>query len=151
MQSLNHTDFMYPSTTFRSDYDQLRWPCPSCVRWTDISICNQWFLAFTCAVMVILALLGFRERALPLNDKLLHFFCFMIATGVFYFIIDIEEYVIYARQDAVLTCLMSIARSARRIWFWRYFNLIFSLFVCFFCGGILSEVVQSLLPVRHTH
>ena len=44
--------------------------------------------------MVILALLGFRERALPLNDKLLHFFCFMIATGVFYFIIDIEEYVI---------------------------------------------------------
>lgn len=101
--------------------------------------------------MVILALLGFRERALPLNDKLLHFFCFMIATGVFYFIIDIEEYVIYARQDAVLTCLMSIARSARRIWFWRYFNLIFSLFVCFFCGGILSEVVQSLLPVRHTH
>lgn len=90
---------------------------------------RPWFLAFTCAAMVILALLGFRERALPLNDKLLHFFCFMIATGVFYFIIDIEE-------------------SARRIWFWRYFNLIFSLFVCFFCGGILSEVVQSLLPYK---
>jgi len=45
--------------------------------------------------MVVLAFLGFREqRALPLNDKLLHFLCFMIATGVFYLIVDIEEYVL---------------------------------------------------------
>jgi hypothetical protein len=43
--------------------------------------------------MVLLAFLGFTgfSRALPLNDKLLHFLCFMIATGVFYFIADIEE------------------------------------------------------------
>jgi len=45
--------------------------------------------------MVVLAFLGLREqRALPLNDKLLHFLCFMIVTGVFYFIVDIEEYVL---------------------------------------------------------
>jgi hypothetical protein len=45
--------------------------------------------------MVLLAFLGFTDfsRALSLNDKLLHFLCFMIATGVFYFIVDIEEYV----------------------------------------------------------
>ncbi|KAJ3566524.1 hypothetical protein NP233_g6956 [Leucocoprinus birnbaumii] len=81
--------------------------------------------------MVVLAFLGFTDfsRALPLNDKLLHFLCFMIATGVFYFIVDIEE-------------------SARRVWFWRYFNLIFTSFTCFLCGGILSEVVQSLLPYK---
>ncbi|KXN90995.1 hypothetical protein AN958_03062 [Leucoagaricus sp. SymC.cos] len=92
---------------------------------------RPWFLVFTCAVMVLLAFLGFTDfsRALSLNDKLLHFLCFMVATGVFYFIVDIEE-------------------SARRIWFWRYFNLIFTYFICFFCGGILSEFVQSLLPYK---
>jgi hypothetical protein len=43
--------------------------------------------------MVMLALLGFSDfsRALPLNDKLLHFICFTFATGVFYFIVDVEE------------------------------------------------------------
>ncbi|KAF5351688.1 hypothetical protein D9756_007606 [Leucocoprinus leucothites] len=92
---------------------------------------RPWFLVFTCAIMVVLAFLGFTDfsRALPLNDKILHFLCFMIATGVFYFIVDIEE-------------------SARRVWFWRYFNLIFTFFTCFLCGGILSEIVQSLLPYK---
>lgn len=49
---------------------------------------------FTCAVMVMLAFLGFTNfsRGLPLNDKFLHFLCFTIATGVFYFIVDVEEY-----------------------------------------------------------
>src|ERR1700679_1709923 len=53
----------------------------------------QWFLGFTCFIMVVLALLGFTNfsRSLPLNDKLLHFLCFCIATGVFYFIVDVEE------------------------------------------------------------
>jgi len=43
--------------------------------------------------MAILAFLGFTNfaRALPLNDKILHFLCFLIATAVFYFIIDVEE------------------------------------------------------------
>jgi hypothetical protein len=46
--------------------------------------------------MGILALLGFTNfsRALPLNDKVLHFLCFSIATAVFYFIVDVEECVI---------------------------------------------------------
>jgi len=81
--------------------------------------------------MVILAFLGFTNfsRSLPLNDKLLHFLCFGLATAVFYFIIDVEE-------------------DARRIWFWRHSGLIFTATVCFFCGGILSEFVQSLLPYK---
>jgi len=81
--------------------------------------------------MVILAFLGFTNfsQALPLNDKLLHFICFLVATGVFYFIFDVEE-------------------DARRIWFWRHSGLIFTAIVCFFCGGLLSEFVQSMLPYK---
>lgn len=50
-------------------------------------------MAFTCLIMALLAFLGFTNfsRALPLNDKILHFLCFGVATGVFYFIIDVEE------------------------------------------------------------
>jgi len=81
--------------------------------------------------MILLAFLGFTNfaRALPLNDKLLHFFCLGIATGVFYFIFDVEE-------------------DARRIWFWRQAPLLFTSFVCFFLGGFVSEVVQSTLPYK---
>lgn len=45
--------------------------------------------------MVALAFLGFTNFAhsLPLNDKVLHFICLMLATGMFYFIFDVEEYV----------------------------------------------------------
>ncbi|KAJ6625840.1 hypothetical protein B0H10DRAFT_2000983 [Mycena sp. CBHHK59/15] len=92
---------------------------------------RPWFLLFTCLVMITLAFLGFTNfsRSLPLNDKALHFLCFGIATAVFYFIFDVEE-------------------DARRIWFWRHSALIFTGFVCFFCGGILSEFVQSMLPFK---
>ncbi|KAJ6547626.1 hypothetical protein B0H19DRAFT_1166634 [Mycena capillaripes] len=92
---------------------------------------RPWFLLFTALVMFMLAFLGFTNfsRSLPLNDKALHFLCFSLATGVFYFIFDVEE-------------------DARRIWFWRHSALIFTGFVCFFCGGILSEFVQSMLPYK---
>jgi len=45
--------------------------------------------------MLLLGLLGFTNvaHALPLNDKVLHLTCFCIATGVFYFIFDVDEYV----------------------------------------------------------
>jgi len=90
---------------------------------------RPWFLVFTCVIMILLAFLGFTNfsRALPLNDKLLHFICLGVATGVFYFIFDVEE-------------------DARRIWFWRRSPLIFTGVVCFFLGGFISEVVQSSLP-----
>ena len=54
---------------------------------------RQWFVVLTFLVMLLLALLGFTNltHAIPLNDKLLHFFCLGIATGVFYFIFDVEE------------------------------------------------------------
>jgi hypothetical protein len=53
----------------------------------------QWFVAFTVLIMLTLAFLGLTNvaHALPLNDKLLHFFCLGIATGIFYFIFDVEE------------------------------------------------------------
>ncbi|KAI0762089.1 hypothetical protein BD413DRAFT_585455 [Trametes elegans] len=92
---------------------------------------RPWFVVFTCLILVILALLGFTKfsHALPLNDKVLHFVCMAIATGVFYFIFDVEE-------------------DARRIWFWRSAPLIFSGVICFFFGGIISEIVQSMLPYK---
>lgn len=59
---------------------------------TPLSLC-QWFIVLTTLIMLSLALLGLTNlsHALPLNDKLLHFFCLGIATGVFYFIFDVEE------------------------------------------------------------
>ena len=41
----------------------------------------------------------------------------------------------------------ALQREYRRIWFWRHCPLLFTLFVCFFLGGVVSEFVQSLLPV----
>jgi len=92
---------------------------------------RPWFLIFTSLTMVMLAFLGFTNvsHGLPLNDKLLHFFCLMLATGVFYFIFDVEE-------------------DARRVWFWRQAPLIFTGVVCFLFGGILSEYVQSMIPLK---
>ncbi|KAH7925513.1 hypothetical protein BV22DRAFT_1088800 [Leucogyrophana mollusca] len=92
---------------------------------------RPWFLVFTCVIMVLLAFLGFTNfsRSLPLNDKLLRFMCFCLATGVFYFIFDVEE-------------------DARRIWFWRHSGLIFTAITCFFFGGLVSEIVQSMLPFK---
>ncbi|TFK68688.1 hypothetical protein BDN72DRAFT_870890 [Pluteus cervinus] len=92
---------------------------------------RPWFVVFTFLVMIALAFLGFTNfaHALPLNDKVLRFVCFGVATGVFYFIFDIEE-------------------ESRRIWMWRYSPLMFTAFTCFFCGGILSEVAQSMLPYK---
>jgi len=59
----------------------------------SVLIFFQWFVVFTTIIMLILAFLGFTNfsHSLPLNDKLLHFLCFCIATAVFYFIIDVEE------------------------------------------------------------
>jgi len=90
---------------------------------------RPWFLMFTVVIMILLAFLGFTDatRSLPLNDKFMHFTCLCLATGVFYFIFDVEE-------------------DARRIWFWRHFGLIFTAITCFFFGGFVSEVVQSQLP-----
>ncbi|TFY62646.1 hypothetical protein EVJ58_g3731 [Rhodofomes roseus] len=84
--------------------------------------------------MLILAFLGFANAShgLPINARLLHFFCLCLATGVFYFIFDVEE-------------------DARRIWFWRSAPLIFTGVTCFFLGGIVSEFVQSLLPHQEFH
>ncbi|KAG8213934.1 hypothetical protein J3R82DRAFT_10680 [Butyriboletus roseoflavus] len=93
---------------------------------------RPWFLFSTLLVMLLLAFFGFTNfsHSLPLNDKFLHLTCFCIATGVFYFILDVEE-------------------DARRIWFWRHANLIFTAVVCFFFGGFVSEIVQSMLPYKH--
>ncbi|EMD37306.1 hypothetical protein CERSUDRAFT_113956 [Gelatoporia subvermispora B] len=92
---------------------------------------RPWFLLFTTLIMILLAFLGFTNvaHALPLNDKLLHFLCLSVATGVFYFIFDVEE-------------------DARRIWFWRSAPLIFTGVTCFLLGGIVSEFVQSMLPYK---
>ncbi|KAF8160753.1 hypothetical protein B0H34DRAFT_350589 [Crassisporium funariophilum] len=92
---------------------------------------RPWFIILTSLIMALLAFLGFTNfsRSLPLNDKLLRFLCFCVATGVFYFIIDVEE-------------------RARRIWFWRHSGLLFTTFTCFLCGGIISEFVQAALPFK---
>ena len=44
--------------------------------------------------MLVLAFLGFTNvpHALPVNDKVLHFVCLCLATGVLYWVFDVEEY-----------------------------------------------------------
>ncbi|TCD70317.1 hypothetical protein EIP91_003946 [Steccherinum ochraceum] len=92
---------------------------------------RPWFVFFTTIIMFLLAFLGFTNfsHGFPVNDKLLHFFCLMLATAVFYFIFDVED-------------------DARRIWYWRRSPIIFTGFVCFVLGGIVSEFIQSLLPQK---
>ncbi|KAG8771768.1 hypothetical protein FRC15_003210, partial [Serendipita sp. 397] len=51
----------------------------------------------------------------------------MLATGVFYLILDVDE-------------------DVRHILFWRYFGLVFAGIVCVLLGGVGSELVRSLLP-----
>ncbi|KAM6502072.1 hypothetical protein JOM56_002049 [Amanita muscaria] len=92
---------------------------------------RPWFILFAFIDMATLAFLGFTNfsRALPINDKVLHFLCFAVVTAIFYFILDVEE-------------------EARRVWFWRHLAVIFTIFICLFCGAILSEIVQSFLPYK---
>jgi hypothetical protein len=108
---------------------------------------RPWFAAATAGVMLVLAFLGFTNaaHALPVNDKVLHFVCFGLATGIFYFIVDVEECV---RAQTAGWARLTEHSEARRIWFWRHASLMFTAFVCLFCGGVMSEFVQGMLPVR---
>jgi hypothetical protein len=56
-------------------------------------------------IMILLAMLGFTDvtGSLPLNDKILHFICLGLATGVFYFIFDVDE----------LSCFLELNRPKR--------------------------------------
>ncbi|KZO98937.1 hypothetical protein CALVIDRAFT_561864 [Calocera viscosa TUFC12733] len=92
---------------------------------------RPWFIVFTLVDMVFLALLGFTNvvHHVPVNDKVLHFACLGLATGLVYFIFDVEE-------------------DARRIWIWRNAGLLITAFLCFVLGGIVSEFVQALLPYK---
>lgn len=81
--------------------------------------------------MIFLGFLGFTNivHHVPVNDKVLHFFCLGLATCLVYFIFDVEE-------------------DARRIWVWRNAGLLITGFLCFVLGGIVSEFVQALLPYK---
>ncbi|CAE6419567.1 unnamed protein product [Rhizoctonia solani] len=86
------------------------------------------FIALTFIIMLLLSLLGFTNLAHDIiNDKLEHFLGLGTATALFYLIFDVEE-------------------DARRIWIWRHFSIIATLIMCFFFGGIVSEIVQSFFP-----
>ncbi len=99
--------------------------------------------------MLILAFLGFTNFAhsLPLNDKILHLVCLCLATTVVYFVFDVEECVSPLLFFIHLINTFTRFRDARRIWFWRHSPLIFTAIICFVFGGVVSEIVQSLLPV----
>ncbi|KAF9529236.1 hypothetical protein CPB83DRAFT_272894 [Crepidotus variabilis] len=92
---------------------------------------RPWFVLLTSINITVLAILGFTNihPKLPLPDKVSHSIAFFVATSVFYFIIDVDE-------------------SARRIWFWRYFSTMLTVFTCHFLGGVLIEIVQAVLPFK---
>lgn len=83
--------------------------------------------------LILLGLLGFHpasSRVVPINDKVLHFVAFFLASLLFYSIWDVPS---TTRRTSVL---------------YRYLPLALSFFVCFFVGGVGSEFVQSLLPYK---
>ena len=62
---------------------------------TRLMLGLQWFVLFTALIMLTLAFLSFTgfAQSLPLNDIIIHLVCLCLATTVFYFIFDVEEYV----------------------------------------------------------
>ncbi|SJX62926.1 uncharacterized protein SRS1_13752 [Sporisorium reilianum f. sp. reilianum] len=82
--------------------------------------------------LILLGILGFHPRGqtwIRINDKILHFVCFFLATAMFYMIWDVDE-------------------PARASYVWRNASLILTALTCFVVGGIGSEIVQSLLPYK---
>ena len=82
--------------------------------------------------LIFLGILGFHPRGqtwIRINDKILHFVCFFLATAMFYMIWDVDE-------------------PARASYIWRNASLILTALTCFLVGGIGSEIVQSLLPYK---
>ncbi|EST05494.1 VanZ-like protein [Kalmanozyma brasiliensis GHG001] len=82
--------------------------------------------------LLLLGILGFHPRSstwLRLNDKLLHFICFLLATSMFYMIWDVDE-------------------PARASYLWRNASLFLTGITCFVVGGVGSEIVQSALPYK---
>lgn len=87
---------------------------------------------------MVLSLLGFHPTlaqrlappAIPLSDKILHFFAFGLASAEFY------------------ACWVVDDQARARVWMWRQFNEGLSGIVCVLFGGIVSEFVQSLLPYK---
>ncbi|GAC71755.1 hypothetical protein PANT_5c00057 [Moesziomyces antarcticus T-34] len=90
------------------------------------------FVVLNVLDLILLGILGFHPRGqtwIRLNDKLLHFVCFFLATAMFYMIWDVDE-------------------PARTSYLWRNASLILSAITCLLVGGIGSEIVQSLLPYK---
>ncbi|SPC62510.1 uncharacterized protein UHOD_04310 [Ustilago sp. UG-2017b] len=93
---------------------------------------RPFILLLTIFVLILLGLLGFHPSAsllLSINDKLLHFVCFFLATALFYLIWDVDE-------------------PARSSYLWRNASLILTLITCFVVGGVGSEIVQGMLPYK---
>ncbi|TKY85817.1 hypothetical protein EX895_005358 [Sporisorium graminicola] len=90
------------------------------------------FVVLNILDLIFLGILGFHPRGqtwIRINDKILHFVCFFLATAMFYMIWDVDE-------------------PARASYVWRNASLILTALTCFVVGGIGSEIVQSLLPYK---
>jgi hypothetical protein len=118
------------------------------------------------AVVIVLILLGLTAwlPGLPLKGRLLHFLCFFGmrisrasenrsnkvaagASGLFYFILDVEEYVSVLITPIALAQILYL-RDSRRIWFWRHAPLIITIFACCVSARLIDSLsfIQSLFP-----
>ncbi|WFC97599.1 hypothetical protein MYAM1_000314 [Malassezia yamatoensis] len=89
-------------------------------------------LCLNVLVLVLLGLLGFHPSAqeyVYVNDKVMHFLGFLLASFLTYMIWDLDE-------------------NVRRIRFWRYMPLAIAFVASVLVGAIGSEFVQSLLPYK---
>ncbi|KAH7108159.1 hypothetical protein BKA62DRAFT_681262 [Auriculariales sp. MPI-PUGE-AT-0066] len=90
----------------------------------------RWWLAGSTVFWAgLMAVLGFTQVALPLNDKLLHFVTFAVLAALVFLSLDVDD-------------------SARRLWYWRIAPSIFTITLCSLCASVVSEFVQALLPYK---
>ncbi|KAH9819958.1 hypothetical protein DFH28DRAFT_885749 [Melampsora americana] len=90
------------------------------------------FLLLTLLMIIILALIGFNPALnawVLIPKKLFHFFSFTLVTSLFYSILDVDQ-------------------SFQLIWYWKHFNTILTILICFLLGGLGSELIQIVLPFK---
>ena len=119
----------------------------------------------TAAWLILLGVLGMAPLpTLPINDKALHFFGVRLSVippltsldkVMLSWALRLSSYTSLSTSQSTLMACHAVWKlrifyrgPARRVWYIRRAPLLLTLITSFLFGGIISEFVQSALPVR---